>query len=501
MVINGGSRAGPDQLATHLLRTDTNERVTILELNSPIEDLRETFRDWQVLSTGTRGTKGLYHANIDPAMDYTMTRDQWTRAVDVLEEKLGLEGHPRAIVMHEKNGREHIHVVWQRTDVERMRLASDSYNYVAHEEASYQLETEFGHEHVPGKHAKRDRELQPEFPRAEFTHAEWQQMERTGEDRRARREHIRELYEASDTAQGFKAALEDDGYLLAKGDRRDFVLVDEYGHILSLSRELPGVPAKERREFLVELDPSSLPSVGDAKSVQAERAQARETARTEAQKELAQQVDRSPEGESTQKNESAPSDQRTPETEEQRRFREALERREAEELSKLRQKHLDEFTALEKSLDATIKEDMATFEESLTKERDRFNEEARERRKGMEGFREALDNRIRPQAALERQEERRKAWDDLLARQNIERRDQRTLLRQDKNQELDVLHERQAKEIAVLRRQHEGDRERYRQDQDAAERRAKELETEREWREYWEQVKRSRDGPDRGPTR
>ena len=29
-----------------------------------------------------------------------MSRDQWLRAVEVLEEELGLQGQPRAIVMH-----------------------------------------------------------------------------------------------------------------------------------------------------------------------------------------------------------------------------------------------------------------------------------------------------------------------------------------------------------------------------------------------------------------
>ena len=32
MIIKGGSRAGPEQLAKHLQRRDTNEMVDILEL-------------------------------------------------------------------------------------------------------------------------------------------------------------------------------------------------------------------------------------------------------------------------------------------------------------------------------------------------------------------------------------------------------------------------------------------------------------------------------------
>src|SRR5690242_160913 len=114
MIIKGHSRGSAAKLAKHLLRGDTNERVSILELHSPIADLSEALKDWQVLAGGTKGDKGLYHANIDPDARYEMTQEQWKRAVDVLEEELGLKGQPRAVVMHEKHGRAHIHVVWQR---------------------------------------------------------------------------------------------------------------------------------------------------------------------------------------------------------------------------------------------------------------------------------------------------------------------------------------------------------------------------------------------------
>ena len=271
MIIKGGSRGAPSQLAWHLQRLDTNEKVEILEVQAPTPDLAEAFRNWQTLSEGTHGIKGLYHANIDPAKDYTMTRDQWQRAVDVLEKELKLEGQPRAVVMHEKLGREHLHVVWARTDIDSMTLCSDSQNYMAHERASQRLENEFGHEQVPGKHAKRDREKQPEFPRAEANQAEWQQGERTGIDPAARKDQITALRQASDTAQAFKVALEEQGYILAKGDRRDFVIVDETGSIHSLGRQIRDIKAAELREFMKAVDRETLPTAAQAKDLQQQR--------------------------------------------------------------------------------------------------------------------------------------------------------------------------------------------------------------------------------------
>ncbi len=264
MIIKGKSRAGPSQLARHLGRADTNERIEILQLDSA-GTTEQAFRDWQTYTLATKGKLGLYHANIDPDAKYEMSRDQWLRAVEVLEEELGLQGQPRAIVMHEKNGREHIHVVWARTDMDKMMLRSDSMNYQAHERASLRLEQEFGHEHVPGKHAKRDREAQPEFPIAEAQHDEWQQGERGGMNHRDRKAQVKGLYEASDTGPAFKAALEDAGYVLARGDRRDFVILDADAKVHSLGRQLPGVSAKDLRAFMVDVDPDTLPSVSAAR--------------------------------------------------------------------------------------------------------------------------------------------------------------------------------------------------------------------------------------------
>lgn len=266
MIINGSSRGGPKDLAAHLHRVDTNERVEVMELQSPAGSLREAFRDWQALSGMTRGRLGLYHANIDPAEQYRMSPEQWARAVIVLETELGLTGQPRAVVLHEKHGRQHIHVVWARTDLDTCKLRSDSHNYQAHERASLRLEQEFGHELVPGKHAKRDRERQPDMPSATVRHEEWQQGEGAKLDHTARRAQIGELYQASDSGPAFKAAVENAGYVLARGDSRDFVLLDAEAKVRSLGRELKGVRAADLRAFMAGVDPEALPSVKEARA-------------------------------------------------------------------------------------------------------------------------------------------------------------------------------------------------------------------------------------------
>src|SRR5579863_9645703 len=192
MIVKGASRNNPRQLAVYLMRVeryDTGEPVELLEMQSPWANtlepgadrsrvasrVIETLRDWQAFTEGTKqGRDGLYHAEISPAPEYAakMTPEQWIKSADFLGEEMGLQDQPRLIVLHAgTDGRKHMHVVWARTDIDAMKIISDSYNYVAHEKASHRMELEFGHEFVPGKHDKRDRELQPEMPRQEYDYA------------------------------------------------------------------------------------------------------------------------------------------------------------------------------------------------------------------------------------------------------------------------------------------------------------------------------------------
>src|SRR6202050_5744364 len=252
MIAKGASRNNPRQLAVYLMRVEryaTGEPVALLEFqsawargldfaenpdavwrtNSKLQlqqtaaKLIEGLRDWQVLTEGTKqGRDGLYHAEITPEAHYAedMTPEQWKRAADILGEELGLQGQPRAVVLHGgTDGRKHLHVVWARTDVDTMKIISDGYTYAAQEKASLRMELEFGHEIIPGKHAKRDREKQPEFPRQDFDYAEAQMAERSPLTVGERMKQIRALQAAAENGQEFQKGLEDAGYVLAQGDR------------------------------------------------------------------------------------------------------------------------------------------------------------------------------------------------------------------------------------------------------------------------------------------
>lgn len=460
MIIKGGSRAGPRQLATHLLRTDTNERVLMLELQSGLANLEATFRDWQTLSEGTKGKLGLYHVNIDPDARYTMTEAQWARCVDVLEKELGLVGQPRAVVMHEKHGREHIHVVWARTDLDTMTLRSDSYNYLAHERASLMLEREFGHEHVPGKHAKRDREKQPEFPRAEINHAEWQQAERAAledpvmaiEDRRAQ---LAALHSASDNGQAFKAAVEEAGYILAKGDRRDFVLVDAH-RTYSLGRELK-LKAAEVRQFMADVDRDQLPTEGDARA----QMSARRTAAAEvapATPDSAGQTEQAP---------------RTLDPV----VAAALAERQAIERQKWQDWHAKELADLDFKLSLEIRDQLAGIDAAHSTAREDL---ARTHAEAAANIWERLQRIINPAVVAERAQERRDAAEALWRRHLKEREDLLALALQSKELEKEALAAQHAQKMREVELAFAQEEQRYLADQERVEALLAELETQRE---------------------
>ena len=59
--------------------------------------------------------------------------------------------------------------------------------------------------------------------------------------------------------------------MLARGDKRDFVVVDRAGETHSLSRRIEGAKAKDIRDRLADLDPASVPTVDQARQAQRDR--------------------------------------------------------------------------------------------------------------------------------------------------------------------------------------------------------------------------------------
>ncbi|WP_217992121.1 relaxase/mobilization nuclease domain-containing protein [Caenispirillum bisanense] len=174
-----------------------------------------------------------------------------------------LEGHQRVLVLHTKNGRQHLHVVWGRVHPETLKCASDSRNYRRHEEVSRTLERRWGLTPVQGVHT---RPRGTRRPVAKANHRDWQASLRTGVPTMSVANRLCQAWAASSDGRGFRDETAARWLVLAQG-RRGVVAVDEGGTVHALARRL-GVRAAEVRKRLADLQIDDLPTVEEAKAAQ-----------------------------------------------------------------------------------------------------------------------------------------------------------------------------------------------------------------------------------------
>ncbi|MBO9401435.1 relaxase/mobilization nuclease domain-containing protein [Shimia sp. R9_3] len=263
MILKAKERGNAPQLAKYLLSMEGNEHVELHDLRGFVsDDLESAFEEAEALSKGTKCEKHLFSMSLNPPQDQQVDRHIFEQAIDKIERKLELTEHQRAIVFHEKEGRRHAHAVWSRIDSEEMRAKNMSFYKQKLMDVSRDLYLENGWDMPAGL---LDRSMRNPL---NYSHAEWQQAKRAKQDPRLLKAAIQECWRTSDNAETLKAALEEKGFFLAKGDRRAAVAVDVKGEVYSLSR-WSGVKTKDVRERLGK--DIELPSVDDTKAQIASR--------------------------------------------------------------------------------------------------------------------------------------------------------------------------------------------------------------------------------------
>jgi hypothetical protein len=151
------------------------------------------------------------------------------------------------VVEHTKEGRTHRHVIWSRINITHMRAVKMTDDYEKHQLVARELEREFNLERGtsvlgPDKSGPRPRRRPKTWESFRGRHS--------GIDPRTMTDAITKLYRASGSGQAFAAALAERGYKLTEGDRCDFCIEDNAGHLHSLARRLHGVTAAELRAFM-----------------------------------------------------------------------------------------------------------------------------------------------------------------------------------------------------------------------------------------------------------
>ena len=256
MILVGNQRGGAKDLALHLMK-DENEHVDVHELRGfAAQSLMGALNEAYAVSRGTRCTQFLYSLSLNPPQEAEVATEDFLAAIERAEKRLGLSGQPRAIVIHEKEGRRHAHAVWSRIDTKAMKAVQMSFDHDRLKIISRELFIEHGWTMPEGltKSERRD-------PR-NFTLSEWQQAKRAGKDAREIKTAFQDAWAISDSKTAFVHALEERGYRIARGDRRGFVAVDYQGEVYAIPR-WAGLKTKEVRARLGDED--ELPGVAEVK--------------------------------------------------------------------------------------------------------------------------------------------------------------------------------------------------------------------------------------------
>jgi len=261
VILKASQRGGAGQLAAHLMRLDDNEHVELHEVRGfASEDLHGALKEAEAVSKGTRCKQFLFSVSLNPPEHERVPVKAFEDAVERIEQRNGLTGHPRVVLFHEKEGRRHAHAVWSRIDAETMTAKNLSHYKLKLRDVSRELYREHGWEMPAGLKDVRDRD-----PR-NFSLEEWQQAKRMDRDARDVKAMLQGCWRASDNRQSFAAALSERGFMLAQGDRRGHVAVSHDGEVLSVARAT-GRKSKDVRARLG--GPEDLPDVMTARARQA----------------------------------------------------------------------------------------------------------------------------------------------------------------------------------------------------------------------------------------
>ena len=280
MIPFASQRAGGQDLATHLMNEFDNEYVELAHVRGAIaRDLHGAFAEWEAQAGAlTRCRQYLCSLSVNPdQLQGRLTREQYLDYIDRAEEKLGLTGQPRAVIFHMKDDgygrlREHCHVVWSRVDAKAGKAVQLSF----FKEKLMTVTREFALDHgldLPDGYRRHEEKLLRR--NRQLTGYDGIKQKETGISHEERMQAVTSAWQRSDSGKAFVSALEDLGYVLARGRNESrLVLVDIYGHTTALTRLIddPAVKMKHVRERLgPEYEPGSLPTVEQAQALAAER--------------------------------------------------------------------------------------------------------------------------------------------------------------------------------------------------------------------------------------
>lgn len=287
MIIKSSSRAGAKDLADHLTNTQDNEKVRVTQSRGLlVTSVHEALDDMQDFAhAAPKCRKPLFHVSMNPPT--RLSESEWLKAWVTLENELNLGGQPFIEVEHQKYDRCHRHRVYSRiTEAGKALLLS--HTYARQEKVARKLEYTFGYPLTPGRHnkavlhwLKKDgdtevaewmRQQQAHHrnrPKSGLSRKERQQEKRTNVTIKKVRQDLQAVWQNTNTGAAFMQGILQHGYILARGDRRDVVILDATDSVHSPRRRI-GVRATEiRKRFSDILD--ALPTISQVREARVPR--------------------------------------------------------------------------------------------------------------------------------------------------------------------------------------------------------------------------------------
>jgi len=260
MIAKGTAHRDGAVLARYLVTGKERERAELWQLRGfACAGIVAAFRSVHVMAAATKCTAPFFHVCIRNRDTEHLDKLQWEHAANAIERALGLTDQPRALAFHTAadSGQAHLHVAWSRID--EGTLTARPLPFFKHrlKQVSRELEKRFRLTPVAN---------QRESPiRFAPTRAEEEQARRLRVDVHATRETIRDCFERTDCGRRFRDALAREGFVLARGDRRDFLVVDRAGGMHAIGKRILGVSAAEIRDRLADLCRDLLPTLEQAR--------------------------------------------------------------------------------------------------------------------------------------------------------------------------------------------------------------------------------------------
>lgn len=241
----------------------TDQRVSWTQVrNMPVRD-PEAAMNWMaytsinanklkqeagIKTTGRKRERGtVYTFSLSWSPEENPDKEKMIKAADETLETLGLQDHQTVLVAHNDTDHPHIHIITNLVNPNDGRMYDPDWG------SKFKLsDWALQHEFENGKvYCDQRLENKQERERGNVT--------RYQEPRHHLKEKIQNLYSRSDNGQAFSAALKEQGFSLAQGNRRRFVLVDDKGKVYSLSRQLDKDQRKEHLQKLSDLKRQNLP--------------------------------------------------------------------------------------------------------------------------------------------------------------------------------------------------------------------------------------------------